>query len=87
VQVGKFGLFADGGGAFKVKAVAVGVGERGVPHGVADEGFGDCDAAGFEFVIEGDGIFALETERNPLADSSFGDAGFQIFLKHKGGAA
>ncbi len=86
-EVGEFGFFGDGGGAFEVEVVAVGVGEFGVPHGVAYERFVGFDAAGFEFVVEGDGIFALEPDGAAHAAFVCGDAAGIVFLEHQGRAA
>jgi hypothetical protein len=85
--VGEFGFFGDVGGGFEVEMVAVGVDKGHVPHGVADEGFAGLDTAGFEFVVEGDGVFAHEPEGDTFTEFFFWDAALEIFLKHQGGAA
>lgn len=58
----EFGVFGNVGGTPEVEMVAVGVGESGVPHGVADEGFGGFEAPRFEFMVKRNGIFALKPE-------------------------
>ena len=55
-------FFRSVGGAFEVEFVAVGIGEDGDPHIVADEGRARGEAAGAGFVEDGEGVFALEAD-------------------------
>jgi hypothetical protein len=48
-EFGVEGFFGDVGGAFEVELVAVGVGDDGGPHGIADEGFARFEAPGRVF--------------------------------------
>ena len=70
-----------------MEGVAIGVGDGGVPHVVADEGFSGLEAAGTKFVVEGDGIPALEPDGGSDAAFFRGDAAGIVFLKHDGRAA
>jgi len=70
-----------------MEGVTVGIGDGGVPHVVADEGFSGLEAAGTEFVVEGDGIPALEPDGGTYAAFFGGDAAGIVFLKHDGRAA
>ena len=74
-----------------MEAVTVGIRERGVPHGVADEGFRGFEATGFEFMVKSNGILALKPERDAFADFARGDPrGVALcgeLLKHERGAA
>ena len=84
-------VFGNVGGTSKVEAVTVGIRERGVPHGVADEGFRRFEATGFEFMVKSNGILALKPERDAFADFARGDPGVVALcgelLKHERGAA
>ena len=70
-----------------MEMVAVGVGEGYVPHVVANEGFFGVEAAGFEFMVEGEGVVALEPDGGSGAEFFRGDAAGIVFLEHEGGGA
>lgn len=82
LQVGEFGFFRDCGGGLEVEAVAVGVDDQGIPHVVAYEGFLGIEVTGAKFVVERDGVLALEAKGDSLAALIFGEVGVEIFLKH-----
>src|SRR5579863_8850174 len=58
----EFGFFGGVGGAFEVEAVTVGVGQRGDPHGVADERAFRLDSTRFDLAINLEGVDALEAD-------------------------
>jgi len=86
-QFGEPGFFGDVGGRFEMEGVAIGVGDGGVPHVVADEGFSRLEAAGTEFVVEGDRVAALEPDGGSCAAFFGGDAAGIVFLRHDGRSA
>ena len=67
--------------------VAVGVGNGGIPHVIADEGFLGSEAAGLEFVIKDNRILACEPQGNAFAALFFRDTIGIVFLEHQSGAA
>jgi hypothetical protein len=70
-----------------VEVVAVGVDDQAIPHRIADERFLRSQAAGLEFVVEGEGIFALEAEGGTNAAFLLGSAMGIVFLEHESRAA
>jgi len=70
-----------------VEKVTVGVGDGGVPEVIADERLFGVEAAGFELVVQRDGIVTLKPDG--AAKSAFfgGDAMGIVFLEHESGAA
>jgi hypothetical protein len=56
------GFFRGVGQAFKIELVTVRIDHRGYPHGVADERTPGFDAAGGDFMIDSEGVTALETD-------------------------
>ena len=85
--LGVDGLFGDVGWAFEFDLVAVGIGERGDPKGVADERAAGCEVVCDGFVVDGDGVFALEADRHAFASLACGDFAGTVLLEHEGRSA
>jgi hypothetical protein len=71
-------FFGDLGGTFEVEFVAVGIGERGDPEGITDEGFAESEVVDEGVVV--DGVLALEADGQAFAAIACGDFAGTVLL-------